>query len=320
MTRRRGGRDSRRRRRRRKARPSAALGIVSRAGAGWRSLRGGDAWVRGSSSTSRCARRPKGGVVVDAGGRAIRHGGVRAAQARPRDSRGNDQARRVTQLERDGRIARGYLGLGLQPVRLEGGGEGAMVMSVDATGPGAAAGVRQGDIIVGWNGQPLRTVAIVRGSGPGSVDAVVRVSATRRRACPRFSVTIGARPDSLTDDRRPTRSRSPVAIGDLVLSERIVALLGDSRRRAARRTARARGCDARLAGEPARLGGATIHRTTRSPMTKRSWRRARFASRRATRSARVARRRRVQQDHCTAAPGFRSTPPSFTSARCSTSS
>src|SRR5437762_2639935 len=34
----------------------------------------------------------------------------------------------ASQLERDGRVARGYLGLGLQPVRLQSGGEGAMVM------------------------------------------------------------------------------------------------------------------------------------------------------------------------------------------------
>ena len=37
-----------------------------------------------------------------------------------------------------GRVARGYLGLGLQPVKLEGGGLGLMAISVDAKGPGAA--------------------------------------------------------------------------------------------------------------------------------------------------------------------------------------
>jgi hypothetical protein len=96
----------------------------------------------------------------------------------------------------DAPIARGYLGLGLQPVRIEGGGEGAMVMSVDATGPGSAAGVRQGDIVVGWNGQALGTVAIVRELGPASVGTVARVSATRAGEPLEFSVTIGARPDA----------------------------------------------------------------------------------------------------------------------------
>ena len=51
-------------------------------------------------------------------------------------------------------------------------------------------------LAIGWNGQPLRTVAIVRELGPGSVESVVRVSATRAGEPVEFSVTIGARPDA----------------------------------------------------------------------------------------------------------------------------
>jgi S1-C subfamily serine protease len=40
----------------------------------------------------------------------------------------------AAQLEAHGRIARGYLGLGLHTVAAEAGGTGAMVMSVDAKG------------------------------------------------------------------------------------------------------------------------------------------------------------------------------------------
>jgi S1-C subfamily serine protease len=174
--------------------PTAALGIVSRAGAGWRSLRGGDMGPRIELDIALRASA-EGGVVVDAGGLAIGMA-VFGPRKRVLVIPAATIERVASQLERDGRIARGYLGLGLQPVRLEGGGEGAMVMSVDATGPGAAAGVRQGDIVVGWNGQPLRAVAIVRELGPGSVDAVVRVSATRAGEPVEFSVTIGARPDA----------------------------------------------------------------------------------------------------------------------------
>jgi S1-C subfamily serine protease len=143
------------------------------------------------------ALRPsaEGGVVVDAGGRAIGMA-VFGPRKRVLVIPAPTIERVASQLDRDGRIARGYLGLGLQPVRREGGGEGAMVMSVDATGPGSAAGVRQGDIIVGWNGQALRTVAIVRELGPASVGTVARVSATRAGEPVEFSVTIGARPDA----------------------------------------------------------------------------------------------------------------------------
>jgi S1-C subfamily serine protease len=48
-------------------------------------------------------------------------------------------SRRLPRLSDHGRIARGYIGLGLQPVAIEGGdASGAMVMSVDPQGPGAA--------------------------------------------------------------------------------------------------------------------------------------------------------------------------------------
>jgi S1-C subfamily serine protease len=49
----------------------------------------------------------------------------------------------AAKLETHGRIPRGYLGLALQPVRLDDSSTGAMVMSVDASGPGARAGVRK---------------------------------------------------------------------------------------------------------------------------------------------------------------------------------
>src|SRR2546430_691794 len=60
-------------------------------------------------------------------------------------------------VEARGRIARGYRGLGLQPVKLDD-GVGGMVMSVDKTGPSATAGIHQGDVIVGWNDQTLSSV------------------------------------------------------------------------------------------------------------------------------------------------------------------
>jgi S1-C subfamily serine protease len=174
--------------------PTAALGVVSRASGNWRSVRGGDMGPRIELDVVLRASA-EGGVVVDAAGHAIGMAGF-GPRKRVLVIPAATIERVASQLDRDGRIARGYLGLGLQPVRLDNGGEGAMVMSVDATGPGAAAGVRQGDIVVGWNGQPLRTVAIVRELGPGSVASVVRMSATRAGDPVEFDVTSGARPDA----------------------------------------------------------------------------------------------------------------------------
>jgi S1-C subfamily serine protease len=146
----------------------------------------------------------EGGPVLDAAGRAIGMA-VFGPRRRVLVIPWSTLERVAAKLDSDGRIARGYLGLGLQPVRIAGRDEredredreGAMVMTIDAAGPGAVAGVRQGDVIVGWNGRPLHGIlAILRGLGPDSVGSVVRLSARRAGEPAEFDVTIGARPDA----------------------------------------------------------------------------------------------------------------------------
>jgi len=101
----------------------------------------------------------------------------------------------AAKLETHGRVARGYLGLGLQPVKLDD-GIGAMVMSVDRTGPSAAAGIRQGDVIVGWNNEKLSGIrALLRSLGPDSVGSVVDVGVRRADQPVTFKLTIGERPE-----------------------------------------------------------------------------------------------------------------------------
>ncbi len=97
-----------------------------------------------------------------------------------------------------GRIGRGYLGLGLQTTKLDGdGGIGVMVMNVDSGGPGAAAGVRQGDVIVKWSDQPIRDVrTLLRALGPESVGSTVKLSWLRAGEPIEGSLTIGERPES----------------------------------------------------------------------------------------------------------------------------
>jgi S1-C subfamily serine protease len=101
----------------------------------------------------------------------------------------------AARLETHGRVARGYLGLGLQPVKLDD-GIGAMVMSVDKAGPSAAAGLCQGDVIIGWNNEKLSSVrALLRALGPDSVGSVVDVTARRAGEPVNFKLTIGERPE-----------------------------------------------------------------------------------------------------------------------------
>jgi S1-C subfamily serine protease len=173
--------------------PSAALGMVSLSGRSWRSLRGGDIDARIELDV-RLRDSQQGGLALDASGNAFGMAvlGPRRVLVIPTAT----IERVATQLEARGRIARGYLGLGLQPVKLDD-GMGAMVMNVDKAGPSAAAGIRQGDVIVAVNDQKLSGVrALSRTLGPASVGAVVDVAVRRGGEPVSFKVTIGERPEA----------------------------------------------------------------------------------------------------------------------------
>ncbi|MHB0769763.1 S1C family serine protease [Bradyrhizobium sp. 5.13L] len=173
--------------------PSAALGMVSASGNGWRSLRGGEIDAR-IELDLRLHFSQQGGLALDASGEAFGMAvlGPRRVLVIPTAT----IARVAAQLETRGRIARGYLGLGLQPIRLDD-GMGAMVMNVDKAGPSAAAGIRQGDVIVAVNDQKLSGVrALARTLGPSSVGAVVDVAARRGGEPVTFKVTVGERPEA----------------------------------------------------------------------------------------------------------------------------
>jgi S1-C subfamily serine protease len=171
----------------------AALGIVSLSGAKWRSLRGGeiDARIELDLSLSRVA---EGGLVLDAAGRALGMA-VFGPRRRVLVIPSATIERVAPRLETHGRVARGYLGLGLQPVRLDDGGVGAIVMSVDRDGPGAAAGLAQGDVIAAWDGKPLESIrALRRTLGPESVGTKATLSLRRAGAPAQVTLTIAERP------------------------------------------------------------------------------------------------------------------------------
>jgi S1-C subfamily serine protease len=173
--------------------PSAALGMVSVSGKGWRSLRGGEIDARIELDV-RLRPSQEGGLAVDASGGVFGMAvlGPRRVLVIPTAT----IERVAAQLETRGRIARGYLGLGLQPLRLDD-GIGAMVMSVDKEGPAAAAGIRQGDVIVAVNDQKLSGVrALLRTLGPASVGRVVDVAVRRGGEPASFRVTVGERPET----------------------------------------------------------------------------------------------------------------------------
>lgn len=172
-------------------RPVVGSGLVAVSAGPWRSMRGGDIDLR-IELDSPLRRIAEGGLAIDVSGLAI---GM--AVRGPRQTFVIPAAtidRVAAKLASDGRIARGYLGLALQPVRV-GDGAGAIVMGVEKSGPGAAADMRQGDVIVAWNGKPIGDVrTISRALGPDSVGTVVELSILRAGNASTARVTIGERP------------------------------------------------------------------------------------------------------------------------------
>ena len=172
---------------------TSSLGMVSLVGERWRSLRGGDIDARVELDV-RLRRSHEGGLALDAAGHAFGMAvlGPRRVLTIPAATIDRVAAR----LESHGRIARGYLGLGLQPVRLDD-GVGAMVMNVDKQGPAASAGIRQGDVIVGINGEKIAGVrALVRSLGPDSVGSTVDLAVQRAGAAVNVKLVIGERPEA----------------------------------------------------------------------------------------------------------------------------
>ena len=173
--------------------PLVAGGLVSLAGPAWRSLRGGEIDAR-VELDMRLRLGAEGGIVLNAKGQAAGMA-VFGPRRRVLLIPAATIERVAAQLMSHGRMPRGYLGLSLQPVRVDAGSVGAMVMGVAEQGPGAAAGIRQGDIIVAMNGQPIRSVPLLlRALGPASVGTVLALSLRRAGEVVEVQLTVGERP------------------------------------------------------------------------------------------------------------------------------
>src|SRR5438105_14528909 len=145
----------------------ARLGVVNTAGPEWASSAGGriDRYIVLDLAL---ARAEEGGLVLDAVGARL---GISTFGPRGRVLviPSTTIERVLPALLKDGRVARGWLGVGLQPVAVpdalkEQAGQpgGAMVMSIAADSPAAKAGLVAGDIVLSVNGTPayrLRRIA-----------------------------------------------------------------------------------------------------------------------------------------------------------------
>lgn len=173
---------------------NASLGIISAVSGSWRTWRGGrlDQYIRLDLTMYPMS---SGGTVVDSAGAVI---GVAtsglsrlAGLAIPAASIN----RVLDEILSRGRVARGYLGVGLQPVSLPDHQKGLIVLSTETGGPAANAGVLIGDILISVNGKAVSDTEDVQsameGTRPGeSVEAGLLRGGTEKR----LAITIGERP------------------------------------------------------------------------------------------------------------------------------
>ena len=179
---------------------SARLGVVNTAGPEWHSSRGG-LIDRRIALDVRLARSEEGGPIFDAAGNCIGmstfgpRGQVLVIPTATID-------RIVPTLLKDGRVARGWLGVTLQAVAVpdalrETGDQssGLMVMSVVENGPAAQAGIVAGDIILSvdrTSTQRFRKIA--RYFGSESIGRKVELRVIRSGSVITVKTTIAERP------------------------------------------------------------------------------------------------------------------------------
>jgi S1-C subfamily serine protease len=180
----------------------AAMGAVSVITGSWQSMSGGtiDRYIRPDITLYPGFA---GGALVDAAGQVVgmntagRRGTALTIPAETVD-------RVVEQLLIKGHIARGYLGVGMQPVRLPQQlrtalnlttATGVMVVNVEPDSPADRAGLLLGDVLVTLAGVGVGDPGDVRGilNQPDRIGKTVPIQAIRGGTLVELTVTIGER-------------------------------------------------------------------------------------------------------------------------------
>jgi S1-C subfamily serine protease len=169
---------------------TAVFGVVTESGPDWTSSAGGriDARILLQGMLPPVI---EGGAVVDASGRLL---GMAVADPRRRTLviPTATIARSVGVLAERGYVGRGYLGLGLQPLRHR--QQGLIAVEVAEGGPAATAGLLVGDIVTTWQGEDVGSMrSFLRRLGPDAVGTTVRIGLLRAAKPLDVELTIGER-------------------------------------------------------------------------------------------------------------------------------
>jgi S1-C subfamily serine protease len=182
---------------------SAVAGIISGVGGPWNTWRGGrlDPFIR---LDLRLYPGLSGAAIVNAAGKLIGIGSAGLSRSSPLAIPAAVIARVAKELLEKGRVARGYLGIGLQPVAIPEHlktslnlpeARGLIALSVEQTGPCGKAGLVIGDILVSLDSKSIRDTADVQAFlFPEYVGKTVRASIIRGGALMEVPIVVGERP------------------------------------------------------------------------------------------------------------------------------
>lgn len=182
--------------------PTAALGIVSAVQGPWRTWGGGEIehFVRLDLSVYDGF---SGGPLVDARGRVIGINSSALARGMPVTIPVATVERIVAQLLERGHVARGYVGLAAQPVRITeslrarlGGSyeAGAMVVKVEPQGPADRAGILLGDVVVAVDGDAVADPSEIGALVGDRVGRTIEMTVVRGGSIAKVPLTVGERP------------------------------------------------------------------------------------------------------------------------------
>lgn len=145
-----------------------------------------------------------------------------------------DVAMKVSdQLRKTGKVTRGKMGVGIQPVTKElaesfglGKAEGALVGSVENGSPAEKAGIQPGDVIVGVNGKPVAESAdlprIIGNMSPGDVAKikVIRQGSGRELSVKLIEMNPEKMASAAEPDKKPASDKLGLAVRPLQPQEK----------------------------------------------------------------------------------------------------
>jgi S1-C subfamily serine protease len=137
-----------------------------------------------------------GGALVDVEGSVIGLNTSALARGSAITIPASSVSRIVNDLLTQGRVRRGYLGVGLHPVQLPDGQSGLIILSIEPGGPAARAGIFVGDVLLTLEGQTVSDTDDVQAHlGGDRIGKSVTAGLVRGGSHLTIEVIPGERPD-----------------------------------------------------------------------------------------------------------------------------